>query len=57
MLSGYWAWVLGGSRQAHLVSVTEDGLEGPSAALLSDAEASSDAPHPDLQVIRILRGL
>lgn len=42
--AGNWAWVLGGSKQTRLISVTEDGVEGPAAVLLCDSLAILQGP-------------
>ena len=47
---GSGAWILGGDKQPALVTITEDGSEGPAAVLLSSNSANS--LHPIIEVQR-----
>ena len=49
-VTGSGAWILGGDKQPALVTITEDGSEGPAAVLLSSDSANS--LHPTIQVQR-----
>ena len=49
-ITGSGAWILGGDKQPALVTITEDGSEGPAAVLLGSDSAQSI--HPTIEVQR-----